>query len=77
MTSPETIFAWLIERVDNGAYWDGRAVGLDATFSHAHTDAVRFARKEDAERIIAWLLCQHPVVAREHGWVEERSFNND
>jgi hypothetical protein len=58
-----TEFVWLIEHA-NGAYWDGRG----NTFHHDPNEAVRFARKEDAERVIGWLLRGEPVVAREHGW---------
>jgi hypothetical protein len=62
-----TVFAWLIERTDNGTYWDGRGI---ESWHPANEWAVRFARKEDAERVIYWLLANEPVVAREHGWFD-------
>lgn len=63
---PDGKFAWLIERTDiNGAYWDGRG----KTFHHDPNQAVRFARKEDAERVRWWLLKEEPAESREHGWV--------
>ncbi len=64
MEEAAVAFAWVIERVDNRAYWDGRG----ETFSFNHEDAIRFAREGDAKLVIAWLLSKHPVVAREHGW---------
>ena len=56
-------FAWLIE--GNGPrYWDGRNL---ETMVMDHNDAVRFARKQDAERVISWLLNKE-LRAVEHGW---------
>lgn len=62
---------WLIETGDH-KYWDGRAADGTA-FTSEHLEAVRFARKEDADRIINWLLEKHRVflVAREHSWMTD------
>lgn len=59
---------WLIETGDH-KYWNGRTA--DATgFTDDPNEAVRFARFEDAERIIHWLLEQYKVFlcSRQHSW---------
>ena len=45
--SNEAQTGWVIELGKTPTYWDGRGPGTFTTFSQ---DAVRFARKEDAER---------------------------
>ena len=60
-----TEFAWLIEFPGSRpAWWDGR--GPDTGVLDA-SDAVRFARKEDAERVLAWIVTRDGIVT-EHGW---------
>ena len=69
-------FAWLIELPrDTGrtTWWDGRDVD---TFTSDANDAVRFARREDAERVASWLVRRDHqpraglgrVIVLEHGW---------
>lgn len=60
---------WLIETGDH-KYWDGRAADSTA-FTSDHLEAVRFSRREDADRVIHWLLQKFNVflVAREHSWM--------
>lgn len=64
--------AWLIE---NGRqeWWDGRAAGSKAYFTKDHSEAMRFARFEDAERARCWLL--EPIAAHlrstEHVWMRD------
>ena len=62
-----TEFAWVIEGGDTSRphYWDGRA--LDS-FTHDHLEAVRFARREDADRIKFVLLNNEHLRVCEHGW---------
>lgn len=49
--------AWVIETAQ-GEYWNGRAVGHDArsAFVKDIDEALRFARKEDAEIVRCWLF---------------------
>lgn len=65
-------FAWVIELPGMPTYWDGR--GAD-TFSYKHEQAVRFARKEDAERVLAWVISQQRrdegARVSEHGWYRD------
>jgi hypothetical protein len=62
--------AWLIETGDH-KYWNGKRADQDG-FTHDPNDAVRFARFEDSERVIYWLLEQFKVflVSREHAWLD-------
>ena len=64
-----TTFSWLIETGDH-KYWDGRGKDRNS-FTSNPNDAVRFARAEDANRVIYWLMEPLAVflVAREHGWM--------
>lgn len=64
-------FAWLIERTDTSVptYWVGRGAGC---FSYKPDDAVRFARKEDGEIVLGWIVREQDRAAcevREHGWM--------
>jgi len=63
---PVDEFAWLIERGDlspaRPTYWAG-----PDHWSQDHMDAVRFARKEDAERVACRLHAGYHRVC-EHGW---------
>lgn len=66
--------AWVIEGTGDGSptYWDGKDAD-SPFFTTDHTEAIRFARKEDAERAKYWLLpevLRGVVASREHGWVK-------
>lgn len=58
--------AWLIEDKDAGhaRWWHGRGFSAD---SH---EAVRFARRDDAEKVIRYLADKYvyPLIATEHAW---------
>ena len=65
---------WVIERYsgDELFYWDGRGLGdyhKPRGFSSKNEEAIRFARKEDAEAILFRLLEGHGR-AVEHVWME-------
>lgn len=64
-----TAFAWVIERGDSQpcapTYWTGPNNG--GGWSQDHMDAVRFARKQDAERVACQLGQGYHRVC-EHGW---------
>lgn len=68
-----TEFAWLIEG-KGPQYWDGRGTDT-AAMTYKHDDAVRFARPQDADRVIHWLLNQE-YRAVEHGWEEGKPVNS-
>ena len=57
---------WLIERHINSElrYWCGHAA---EDFRPQHADAVRFAREEDANIVLAW-LCKGVGRVAEHAW---------
>lgn len=61
---------WLIE-TGNHCYWSGRHANADG-FTHDPNDAVRFARFEDSERVIFWLMENYKVFlcSRLHKWVD-------
>lgn len=63
--------AWLIEdRFAPGPrWWHGAGYSSDAN------EAVRFARKVDAQRVILTTLLNEdfPLIATEHGWYEDDS----
>ena len=62
-------FAWVIEDTSlaNLQYWTGR--GADG-WSFDHADAMRFSRKEDAERALGWIVpARHYTRVAEHGWM--------
>lgn len=63
-------FAWLIE-VPGPAYWDGNCFaseeGVVGYVTRDHNAAVRFARKQDAEAVLASVRFQK-ARAVEHGW---------
>lgn len=65
--------AWLIETGDH-MYWDGKKANSDG-FTHDPNDAVRFARFEDSERIIHWLMEKDRVflVSRQHVWINNEA----
>jgi len=63
---------WLIE-IPGGArgpaYWDGRG---PSTFTTDPGDVLRLARREDAERLLAWKVVIPPpgeVKITEHAWM--------
>lgn len=60
---------WLIETGDH-LYWNGRRSD-QSSFTSDPNDAMRFQRREDADRIIYWLLEDFStfLVAREHSWL--------
>lgn len=63
---------WIIETAV-GTYWNGRYVSSDG-FVHDINDAVRFARFEDGERIIHWLMRKSgdfsfALRTAEHVWI--------
>lgn len=65
---PEREIGWLIEKHINSElrYWDGRFTD-DRAFTTNHSEAVRFARQEDASIVLGWLLGGIGRVAQ-HGW---------
>lgn len=62
---------WLIERHVNSElrYWCGRAPD---NFLPKHDEAIRFARAEDANIVLAW-LCGGVGRTAEHLWEAEQS----
>ena len=61
---------WLIETA-NTTYWDGH--GLEPmNFTENHANAVRFARRIDAEIVISWLLGKYQFALRavDHSWMK-------
>ena len=65
-----TEIAWLIETGDY-KYWNGRHANQDG-FTHDPSDAVRFARFEDGERVIYWLMKEYSVflATRQHVFID-------
>ena len=61
-----TEFAWVIERYEGDTlmYWDGRRAD---SWSREHGDAIRFARKQDADAVLH-RLAGGIGRAVEHGW---------
>ena len=70
---PEQKIGWLIETGDH-KYWNGKHANADG-FTHDASDAVRFARFEDSERVIYWLMSQYAVFlcSRQHKWFDDRA----
>lgn len=66
--------AWLIEEDSeagpNGRWWRGGNKWNADNFSADANEAIRFARKEDAEKVIRTTLADeaYRLVATEHGW---------
>lgn len=60
---------WVIERYLNSKlyYWEGERLD-DVGFVTDHARALRFARQEDASKVLSWLLNANGRVA-EHVWV--------
>ena len=63
---------WLIEIGSPGhpAWWDGRKPD---TFTTDPGDVVRFARREDADRLLSWGIVKPPpgeVKITEHAWMD-------
>ena len=67
MTPPApTESGWLIEFTGGApSWWDGR--GPDTGMFDAN-EAVRFARREDAERVLYWIVTRRPAIVTEHLW---------
>lgn len=67
-------YGWLIERVrqieSSVAYWYGLNGDIDV-FTFAVDKAVRFARREDAERVRIMLRSPQDWRAVEHGWADD------
>lgn len=61
---------WVIESVKDGqvVYWDGHGT---FSFSPDHMEAVRFARKQDAERVIPNVCYFQPIKVTEHMWIND------
>lgn len=62
-------FAWVIEETSLAKvqYWTGRGAH---DWSFNHEDAMRFARKVDAERALGWMVpARHYTRVAEHGWM--------
>ncbi len=61
---------WLIETA-NQTWWDGKS-SEKPYFTHDPSDAIRFARFEDAERAKYWLLRSQMDLVRstEHAWID-------
>lgn len=66
---PADQLGWLIETGDH-KYWSGRTANVEG-FTDNPNDAVRFARFEDSERVIHWLMRAWSVflVSRQHSWM--------
>jgi len=67
--SDNTDFAWLIENAElaNVQYWTGQGV---EHWSFNPNEAMRFVRKEDAERALGWLVpARHYTRIAQHGWM--------
>lgn len=61
---------WLIERITRHVpfYWTGKSLQEHGHgFSHDPNDAVRFAREEDALKVLNGVLAGYGVV-RQHIW---------
>lgn len=61
--------AWLVESEPGGLWWDGRFVsrGIDPRFfTRDPNEAIRFARREDAEKVAA---SSSALKATEHVWM--------
>lgn len=69
---PSHEIGWLIELHFGSAhvYWNGRAV---RGWTSDHKNAVRFSRREDADRVLGCLLDGDPrCVVVEHGWCQSQ-----
>lgn len=62
--------AWVIERhvCSSLHYWTGRPKTMLGDWSSQHEDAIRFARRADAEAMLTW-HCDSIGNVVEHGWV--------
>lgn len=72
MAEKDTEFGWVIERYygDTLQYWGGWPE-LATSWSSSPNDAIRFARKQDADCILN-RLCGGLGRAVEHGWMPKR-----
>jgi len=74
---PKEHVAWLVALGSSPPqWWTGRGNeftdSVDGTVAHPARCAIRFARREDAERAIGWLIDQKIVLgckAEEHLWL--------
>lgn len=70
-TAPTTETAWLIES-GSRTYWSGHSA---TNFTTDNSEACRFSRREDAERVIFWLIAaanpelSKALRASEHVWI--------
>lgn len=77
VTPPQEQTAWLVALGSSPPqWWTGRGDewtdSVDGTWLHSTRCAIRFARKEDAERAIGWLLDKNLArgcKAEEHIWL--------
>ena len=71
-------FAWVIERGDSRpsqpTYWAGIAA-THSTWSEDHMDAVRFSRKQDAEKVACGLGQGYHRVC-DHGWDNKKELED-
>jgi len=67
---------WLIENAGGlaPAYWDGRGWN---TFHYNPNEAVRFARKEDADRVKVWICQNSALLSTEHAWLSTAPLSAD
>ena len=73
----DTEYAWVIDRyhTDELVFWTGAvpavvtSQGIRSEWSNKHVDAIRFARKRDADRILL-ILCDGVGRSAQHGWVK-------
>lgn len=75
MMTPETkdrLVAWLIERKFHGVthYWTGRPNDHLGVWSTKPDEAMRFARKDDANAMLTW-HCEGIGESVEHVWVAQ------
>lgn len=62
---------YLIELRGSLTWWDGR--GPD-TFHYDPNQAVRFARRVDAERVLCWIISEsrrEECTVTEHSWIDK------
>lgn len=65
---------WVIERADSSPaepkYWAAgqREAERSSAWTSNHMEAIRFARKDDAEKVANRIMKDIPVRIAEHGW---------
>lgn len=63
----EIEFGWLIEfrEANRPTWWDGRGPN---TSTNDANDAIRFSRKQDAERVASLGFMKRKYIITEHSW---------